>query len=394
MRVLHFYPWGNFYPATCGSDFVACNQLDYLQARNCEVDCLMPREFGRGLGDLSRLYQRFPCVRSVRLIDVVARKFTLRDVLFALEQSARSAEFRTLASEPFDIFLANYVLSAPLASALQRSVFKVVETVDILAGMFRTIELLKHASPPSPLIQALEERFLFQQLELDLYRAFDRALMISVQETEAVRAGGYSSAVYVPQPFPVAPGEVKGQGPFQFDLVFVGSENHLNTHGLLWFYRYVFVPYLRRHGVRLAVAGRVCEKVDVEDALLSKLGFMNNLEELYSTTKLVVVPIFEGTGTAIKLHEALAAGRAVVSTPVGCRGIDPSSGALACVDMKEQPRRTAEVILDLLRNDNERKAMQRRAIDLMTRLHSRDAYLQAMDSVFECVFQKHIRPAA
>ena len=31
MRVLFFYPWGKFYPTSCGADFVACNQLAYFQ---------------------------------------------------------------------------------------------------------------------------------------------------------------------------------------------------------------------------------------------------------------------------------------------------------------------------------------------------------------------------
>jgi hypothetical protein len=62
--------------------------------------------------------------------------------------------------------------------------------------------------------------------------------------------------------------------------------------------------------------------------------------------------------------------------------------------MKGRPRQTAEIILDLLTDDKERKAMQRRAMYLMTRLHSHDAYMRAMDSVLECVLHKRSWPAA
>ena len=149
MRVLYFYPWGNFYPATCGSDLVASNHLAYLQHRDCQVHCLLPRGFGRGLGDVAGLVERFPCIRSVRLIDMAVRAFTLRESLFAFERAAQTSEFRALAAEPFDLFFANYVLSAPFACSLPRSMFKVVETVDLLAGMFRTINLLSRPYPPA-----------------------------------------------------------------------------------------------------------------------------------------------------------------------------------------------------------------------------------------------------
>ena len=95
------------------------------------------------------------------------------------------------------------------------------------------------------------------------------------------------------------------------------------------------------------------------------IGFVDDLESLYNDSKIVINPIFEGTGLSIKLHEALAAGRAVVSTPIGCRGIDPASGVLLCGDMKRQPRHAAELVLDLLADDQKREAMEARAAVLM-----------------------------
>ncbi len=394
MRVLFLYPWGNFYPATAGADFVACNQLTYLQSRNFEVHCVLLKVFSRGAGDLVKLMQRFPCIKSTHVIEVTARALTLRDLLFGFNRAANSTQFRTLAQQQFDLFFANYVLSAPFACALPRELCKIVETIDLLAGLFRTTNLLSQASPPPASIQLAEERFLLEQLEVDLYRAFDRAMMISVKEAEAIRVLGYRSAEYVAQPFPLTFPTAECSRPHEYDLVFVGSENHLNTRGIHWFYRHVYLPFLRRHRVSLAVAGRVCDNLDFEDALVKKLGFMDELHGLYEASKLVVVPIFEGTGTAIKLHEALAAGKAVVSTPVGCRGIDPSSRALACIDMQDRPRQTAEIILNLLRDDEERRAMQSRAIDLMRKRHSPSVYEQTMDHLIEVAMRRRRKPAA
>jgi Glycosyl transferases group 1 len=394
MRVLFLYPWGSFYPATSGAEFVACNQLDYLQSRQAEVHCVLCKVLGQVPRDLSRLTARFPCIRSVSVLEVPAQALSLRHLLFGFERAARSAEFRRLAHEAFDLFFANYVMSAPFACAMPASVFKIVESIDLLAGMFRTLEALAHSAPPPEAVQAAEERFLFNRLELDLYHAFDRAIMISRTEAQAVEAAGYGGAVYVPQPFPVAPPAAKEGDSFSHDIIFVGSENQLNTRGILWFYRHVYVPYLRSRRVRLAIAGRVCDNLDFADAMVHSFGFVNDLEPLYNDSKLVVVPIFEGTGMAIKLREALAAGRAVVSTPVGCRGIDSSSGAIVCVDMKRQPKQTAGYILDLLADDQKREALQGRARALMASLHNPEAYARAMDGVFDKALANRYRTVA
>ena len=194
--------------------------------------------------------------------------YGLRGVLFALLRAAQSPQIQALAREPFDLFFTNYVLSAPFACVLPRSVYKVVETMDCIAAAYRiwTVEILSKAGSPPERIQELEERFLFNHFEKDLYRAFDKAVMISRQETEEVNAGGYAAAVYVAQPFPTASLPLQQPTRFDYDLVFVGSENHLNTIGIHWFYRHIYVPYLRWRQVRLAVAGRVCENIHFEDA--------------------------------------------------------------------------------------------------------------------------------
>ena len=188
------------------------------------------RSWARCRADVSRLAERSGCIRSIRVLDVPARKLTLRDLLFGFDRAARSAEFRALAREPFDLFFTNYVMSAPFACALPQSVFKIVETLDVLAGMFRVLDLLTLSTPPPEAVQVVEQRFLFERVEMDLYHAFDRALMISREEEQMVRDAGYTGAVYVPQPFPVRPQAARNRPSFLYDLMFVGSENQLNAH--------------------------------------------------------------------------------------------------------------------------------------------------------------------
>lgn len=52
------------------------------------------------------------------------------------------------------------------------------------------------------------------------------------------------------------------------------------------------------------------------------LGFVPNIDEEYTNSTIVVVPIYQGSGTSIKVIEALQKNRPVVSTPMGIRGLE------------------------------------------------------------------------
>jgi glycosyltransferase involved in cell wall biosynthesis len=151
-----------------------------------------------------------------------------------------------------------------------------------------------------------------------------------------------------------------------------------------WFYRNVFVPYLWRRNVRLIVVGTVCDQLDFRDTNVTLVRQIeSSLDSIYKSTKLVVIPIFEGTGLSIKTIEGLANGRAMVVTPAGARGLEDADDAFITIDMKAHPARTADIILELLASSSKRHDLERAAIQYVDRHFSRERYYAAMDSVLE-----------
>jgi glycosyltransferase involved in cell wall biosynthesis len=79
-----------------------------------------------------------------------------------------------------------------------------------------------------------------------------------------------------------------------------------------------------RPNARLAIAGG-----GIDDALRARftregvdvLGLVADLPAVIAAARAVIVPIWEGGGTRLKVLEALAAGRELVSTPLGASGI-------------------------------------------------------------------------
>ncbi len=61
------------------------------------------------------------------------------------------------------------------------------------------------------------------------------------------------------------------------------------------------------------------------------LEFVADVRPLYRETNMVVVPTLESAGTNVKVLEALAMERAVVSTPSGCAGLGLEHGVTAWI---------------------------------------------------------------
>lgn len=76
----------------------------------------------------------------------------------------------------------------------------------------------------------------------------------------------------------------------------------------------------------------------------------------------VVVPLRVGGGTRLKIYEAMAAGKAVVSTSIGAEGLDVHHGT--DVMLADDPETFAEATITLLRDEELRRRYEREAARL------------------------------
>jgi glycosyltransferase involved in cell wall biosynthesis len=76
------------------------------------------------------------------------------------------------------------------------------------------------------------------------------------------------------------------------------------------------------------------------------LGLVADLPGALAAARVVVVPIWEGGGTRLKVLEALAAGRAVVATSLGASGVGFRDGRHGLLG--EHPAELAAALVTLL----------------------------------------------
>jgi GT2 family glycosyltransferase/glycosyltransferase involved in cell wall biosynthesis len=153
-------------------------------------------------------------------------------------------------------------------------------------------------------------------------------------------------------------------------LLFIGSFAHLpNVLALDFFLRDVWPKLQSKPVVLHVIAGsqhrfhfdrfrdRVTFSLDTPGLIVE--DFVADVRPAYQQAAVVIAPLLASAGTNIKIMEAMAMGKAIVSTAGGVNGLDLTAGTDVVVE--NDPQRMAAEILRLIDNAEARDALGRRA---------------------------------
>lgn len=144
-------------------------------------------------------------------------------------------------------------------------------------------------------------------------------------------------------------------------LIFLGSMDWLpNEDGVLYFCRDV-LPRIRAREphVTLSIVGRAptaAVKRLARDRGIDVTGRVDDVRPYLREAAVCVVPLRIGGGTRLKIFEAMAAGKAVVSTTIGAEGLPVEHGTH--LRLADDPEHFAQTVVSLLRQPAERCAME------------------------------------
>ena len=170
-----------------------------------------------------------------------------------------------------------------------------------------------------------------------------------------------------------------------------GMNDTFNREGVLHFASRI-LPRIRERvaGFQWIVVGRD------PPALLKELagdpssgvvltGFVPTLREVYERAAIVVVPLISGGGTKLKVLEAMAMGRAVVTTPVGAEGIGVRDGIEMEIASTEED--FAQRVAVLLKDAQRRERMASAARALAERDHAWEVINERMLYAMEAMIR-------
>lgn len=149
------------------------------------------------------------------------------------------------------------------------------------------------------------------------------------------------------------PGEGSGGG-----IVFVGGTTWFPNRDALSYFAAEILPLLRERGEDAPVrwVGRASERERSAygEAGVELTGYVDDIRPYVQGAGCFVVPLRVGGGTRLKILDAWAMGKAVVSTAVGCEGLDTRDGENILV------RDTAEGFAEAVRSVLHDGALRRR----------------------------------
>jgi glycosyltransferase involved in cell wall biosynthesis len=138
----------------------------------------------------------------------------------------------------------------------------------------------------------------------------------------------------------------------QYDLLFVGAPYGPNVDGMNFFLAQVFPQIIECCPmVKLVIVGKVGDALDIPEAVsrnVDCLGFVPDLGAMYLASRIVICPLLSGSGTKVKLQEAMAYGVPIVTTSVGASGLAFEDGVNA--DIQDNPQAFADSVVALLQD--------------------------------------------
>jgi len=257
-------------------------------------------------------------------------------------RDAADALVRLIESKGYDVLVARYLRFAAISGALAQERIPAVVDLDDLD---ETVLESKMNSRTTPLARKILLWNHVREVRIEARRLRAKcSYVFTASEPDRALLGLSASSVLPNIPFRPAPIETSALPasiPAAAQVVlFVGTHMHAaNRDGLRHFVARCW-PSIRDQmpGARLRIVGSGGWEVE-GDRLgtvpgVEIVGAVRELESEYAGAALCIVPLLEGSGTKIKVLEALMYGRPVVASQHSTRGFEAllGSGLVAAVD--------------------------------------------------------------
>ncbi|MBM3321366.1 MAG: glycosyltransferase [Candidatus Eisenbacteria bacterium] len=149
------------------------------------------------------------------------------------------------------------------------------------------------------------------------------------------------------------------------ELVFVGGMTwYPNAAGMSYYCRKIF-PLIKAEvpNVVMNIIGRspprAVQECSLQDSAIRLHGFLPDIREVVGRSSVYVVPLTVGGGTRLKILDAFSCGKAVVSTSLGCEGIEVTPGENILIG--DTPESFADQVVRLLRDKKMRERISTNA---------------------------------
>jgi glycosyltransferase involved in cell wall biosynthesis len=377
MKILYFYP-ENPTALNQGNNTRAFALLQYFKNRNYKIDYVGVASKSFSVVDLelvknaSLIENGFLLKRDKRISQTLSYLFTysipnklkgrIRD--FDRTRFGHKEQFsKILKDNQYDYIIISYAYWAELIreNKYLKNAKLIIDTHDFLTSQFQN-----------------QKRFnlgKYFDKEIEILNLFQKVWVISSDENYVFSQFVTSDVVTIPHALEA---KFQSNNTKKYDLVYVASSNEHNVKSAKWFFEEVY-PKLNAN-LSICVVGKINEHIP-ELPNVTKIHFAEDLNQVYSESRVAICPMLSGTGLKIKVVEALSFGLPVVCNERGIDGLlnKTNNGCLVTNDAS-----TFSIYIEqLLADNNFYEQQQTLARNFFTNYLSTEVVYSELDNIFK-----------
>ena len=375
MKILYFYP-ENPLLFTQGNNARANKLLEYFKSRNIEVDFVGEETKEFTIEDSKKLVKNGLVKRAFLLLLFRRSKNQLKYFFFKSlprvinreikdfdrVKPKQSIQFKKIISENnYDYIIISYGYWHKLIDKIDKKNAKlIIDTHDFLTSQFQNNKKFNLGR--------------YFETEIKILNKFDEIFVISIDEK-------FTLSQFIKKPIHIiahglpAKNIIKNK---EIDVIYVASDNEHNVAAAKWFFEKVY-PLLTKN-IKITVVGKITKYInDYEN--VTKIGFINDLDDAYATSKIAICPMLSGTGLKIKVAEALSFGLPIVCNERGIDGLlnKTKNGCLVTNNEIE----FANNITKLLENSDYYSEISNEAKTFFNETLNSDVVYKNLDAIFK-----------
>jgi len=223
-----------------------------------------------------------------------------------------------------------------------------------------------------------------KRYERKIMKYFDKYLMISaVDEGKLKEIAPDVNCTIFPTPVDVEGYQLfsKESKPVPYSLIYLGNFSWLpNLNGVLWFLKEVWPKIIKTFPqVQFFIVGKnppeELKKYSSKNIIIT--GYVDDIKPWVDKAEVFIVPLFSGGGIRIKILEALAMGKVIITTSIGSEGIEVENGKHVIIaDDKDS---FAQGIEKLFRHKEIQASLSKNSLELMREKYSLEAAQGLLD---------------
>ena len=228
----------------------------------------------------------------------------------------------------------------------------------------------------------------FVALQKKMWQSFDSVICCSEQDRQImlkiapianikVIPNGVDISYFSPNSHPAQP----------YTLVYTGQIGWKpNEDALLYFTNEIYsIIKQKQPNARLLIVGnnpgQKIKALSTADSSITVTGFVDDVRDYINKASVYIAPIRIGSGTRLKILEAFSMKKPVVSTSIGCEGLDVKNEKNIII--KDNPIEFAEAVLSLFSDETRCKILGEKARRLVEEKYDWNVVFKDLDKILD-----------